>query len=89
MLLPVFHLCESLPRRGSTWLSVLLLERFVPGAATSQVHKLKALYPQVRALYGRSGPTIPVGDLLQSSLGLSFGPPMGPRLVEDLVVRRQ
>ena len=85
LLLLAFHLCESLPRRDSTWPSVLLLERSVLGSATSQVHRSKALYlPD-----GCTGPTVPVGDLLLSSLELSFGPPMGPKLVEGLVERRQ
>ena len=80
-----FHLCESLSRRDSTWPSVLLLERSVLGSATSQVHRSKALYLQD----GCNGPTVPVGDLLQSSLERNFGPPMGPKPVEDLVARRQ
>ena len=83
--LPAFHLCESLSRRDSTWPSVLLLERSVLGSATSQVHRSKALYLQD----GCNGPTVPVGDLLQSSLERNFGPPMGPKSVEDLVARRQ
>ena len=80
-----FHLCESLSRQDSTWPSVLLLERSVLGSATSQVHRSKALYLQD----GCNGPTVPVGDLLQSSLERNFGPPMGPKSVEDLVARRQ
>ena len=83
--LPAFHFCESLPRWGYTWPSVILPERSVLGPATSQVHRSKALYLQD----GCNGPTVPVGDLLQSSLELSFGPPMAPRLGEDLVERRQ
>ena len=80
-----FHLCESLSRQDSTWPSVLLLERSVLGSATSQVHRSKALCQQD----GCNGPTVPVGDSLQSSLELNFGLPTGPKSVEDLAARRQ
>ena len=83
--LPAFHLCESLPHWGYAWPSVLLLERSVLGSATSQVHRSKALYLQD----GCNGPTVPVGDLLQSSLEPNFGLPTGPKSVEDLAARRQ
>ena len=83
--LPAFHFCESLPHWGYTWPSVLLPERSVLGSATSQVHRSKALCQQD----GCNGPTVPVGDLLQSSLELNFGLPTGPKSVEDLAARRQ